>query len=609
MRSREELKKGAKNTLKRHYVIFVFLCVIAAFLGSEFANSLSITKIKNTLDVNVLETNQLNTVTKEVTKKAQNIKIEPVKKLQTSKKKINDGINKSKILERRRGVFAGVVNNIDSGSFFVTSVSSIRSIIGLSSASIIISIISSLIIFFIFWYFIVNVYRVVCRRMFLEGRIYSQIKLQDFAFLFRVKKWSKAAFTMFLLFVYKFLWGLTIIGGIIKRYSYFLVPYIVAENPDINARDAIRLSRDMMRGYKWKCFVLDISFIGWQLLGILTLGLLDIAYTDPYRVATFTEFYCDMRGLAKKKNIKNSNLLCDKYLFEKADPKILNAAYYIDPKDIDNLNESRKQEKTLKSKIEDTFGINLSNQNKKDIYEKAKVSELKINSIKSELAGFSYPNKLYIIKEKEKTKRVEVVNYLRHYNVTSLILMFFIFSFIGWIWELSLHLMQSGKFVNRGVMHGPWLPIYGFGGILVLVLLNKLRKKPVLEFFSIIVVCGIVEYFTAFFLELAHDGEKWWDYSGYFLNLHGRICAEGLLVFAIGGTAVVYFIAPFFDNMIKRINKKVVLPLVIVLLSIFVVDQVYSSKYPNSGDGITDYKSNFNSTVKLDRNIIHIKKV
>ena len=63
---------------------------------------------------------------------------------------------------------------------------------------------------------------------------------------------------MLVKYIYEFLWSLTVIGGIIKRYSYYMVPYIVAENPDISAKNAIRLSRKMMNGHKWECFVFEL---------------------------------------------------------------------------------------------------------------------------------------------------------------------------------------------------------------------------------------------------------------------------------------------------------------------------------------------------------------
>ena len=63
-----------------------------------------------------------------------------------------------------------------------------------------------------------------------------------------------------------------------------------------------------------------------------------------------------------------------------------------------------------------------------------------------------------------------------------------------------------------------WLPIYGSGGILILICLKKLRNKPVVEFFASVVLCGFVEYFTSLYLEISH-GRRWWNYNGYFLTL------------------------------------------------------------------------------------------
>ena len=109
----------------------------------------------------------------------------------------------------------------------------------------------------------------------------------------------------------------------------------------------------------------------------------------------------------------------------------------------------------------------------------------------------------------------------------------FCYVFLGWIWEVGLHLFRYQEFVNRGILHGPWLPIYGSGSILILILLKKFRKKSLL-ILSAMLVCGVVEYGASYVLERMHNGVRWWDYSDYFLNLHGRICAEGLLCFWFG---------------------------------------------------------------------------
>ena len=588
MKSRKELKKSGLKILKKHYIIFILLCLIAAFLGSEFSNSISITKLEKELVpksnqvVNKVKNDVSSTVVDNLDK---NISIDASKKISKIKKEKKRITNK--ILDNKRGVFAAIANTLDSGSLYLTLVFAFKSMVGSSQISVIISIIISLLIFGFYWFFFVNIYKVLLRRMFLEGRVYEKISIKDLLFLVRVKKWFKATRSMARVVLYEFLWGFTIIGGFIKRYSYFLVPYIIAENPDIDGKTAIKLSRDMMYGHKMECFILELSFIGWNILGVFTLGISNLVFADAYKVSVFSEYYTNLRGISKDKNIKNIELLSDKYLYEKADENILNDTYY---KSLSNITYKKYKPKNIKEKIEDIFGINLSSKEKEEEYEKNRINELLIKNIDCEAKGKSYPNKLYIIKEKEKRPRFEVVNYLRHYSIPTLILIFFSFSLAGWLWEVFLHLINDGVFVNRGIMHGPWLPIYGTGGVLVLILLNKFRDKPVLEFISIIIVCGIVEYFTSYYLEIAHNGEKWWDYSGYFLNLNGRICAEGLLVFGLGGMAAVYVLAPMLDNLIKKINTKVVITVSIILVTIFAVDNIYSSKYPNKGDGITHYK-------------------
>ena len=107
-------------------------------------------------------------------------------------------------------------------------------------------------------------------------------------------------------------------GGIIKHYSYFMVPYIVAENPDIRPREAITLSRQMMNGHKWECFLLDLSFLGWAILGYFTFGALDILWTVPYRVASYSEFYALLREKAKESGIPGADQLNDNCLFAPA---------------------------------------------------------------------------------------------------------------------------------------------------------------------------------------------------------------------------------------------------------------------------------------------------
>ena len=118
--------------------------------------------------------------------------------------------------------------------------------------------------------------------------------------LFRSKEhWVNVAVIMFLRNIYTALWYLTIIGGMIKTYEYRMIPYILAENPEINRKEAFEISKQMMKGNKWKTFILDMSFFGWNFLSVLTFGLLSILYINPYNAATIAELYVTLKENSK----------------------------------------------------------------------------------------------------------------------------------------------------------------------------------------------------------------------------------------------------------------------------------------------------------------------
>jgi len=102
-----------------------------------------------------------------------------------------------------------------------------------------------------------------------------------------------------------FLWSLLfIIPGIIKSYEYFLVDYILAVRPDLDSKSAFNMSKRLMDGYKGEAFILELSFIGWQLLSIFfTCGILSIVYVNPYIYATLNEFYAFVRAEGIRKGI------------------------------------------------------------------------------------------------------------------------------------------------------------------------------------------------------------------------------------------------------------------------------------------------------------------
>ena len=128
-----------------------------------------------------------------------------------------------------------------------------------------------------------------CRFFFENGE--RSAAFETLAFPFKTN-YMNVVKTMFLQNLFIFLWSLLfLIPGIIKSYAYRLVPYILAEAPDIDAREARVRSEEMMKGHKWEAFVYDLSFLGWDLLAVCTCGILAIFYVNPYKFASDAELY------------------------------------------------------------------------------------------------------------------------------------------------------------------------------------------------------------------------------------------------------------------------------------------------------------------------------
>lgn len=138
--------------------------------------------------------------------------------------------------------------------------------------------------------------------------------------------------------------------------------------------------------------------------------------------------------------------------------------------------------------------------------------------------------------------------------VCELIILFFLFSFIGWLTEVILKYIQYRRFINRGFLIGPYCPIYGFGVVAVTVLVGGLigRHGTMGEtFLAGLIICGVLEYFTSWYMEKLFHA-RWWDYSQKPMNLHGRIWIGNLILFGLGSVAIVWWIDPLFYGWIER---------------------------------------------------------
>ena len=154
--------------------------------------------------------------------------------------------------------------------------------------------------------------------------------------------------------------------------------------------------------------------------------------------------------------------------------------------------------------------------------------------------------------------------------------LFFIFftgSVIGWIYEEFFYYFAENWIGNRGFLFGPYLPVYGCGSVLIVLLLKGLKNKPLLVFLSAMVVTGVVEYFTGLVMWQIWQ-RRWWDYTGLFLNMGGYVCLRSVLTFGLGGLALIYVLEPMavlITNSLTALRRKIVC---LSLLGVMVTDLI-----------------------------------
>ncbi len=552
----KEIKKNAHKNVKTHYATYLVLCLAAVLMGSEFSSTLSLLKQDNAKSVSGLLMH--SSIVKSMT-----------------------FLLPEDVFGTTNGVFAHVINGITSGSFVKTLFLGLSTIIHSKDIASICFVVIGLCISVFYRIYIVNVLPVINRRLFLEGRVYAKLPLDRLVYLMRIRKQMHVAFVKLVKSIILTVMNFTVVGGIYFYYAYYLVDYILAENPTISLKDALSLSRNMMKGHKFECFKWKFSMAGWYILDVCTFGISAIFYSNMYRMSVMCEFYT-----LRRKEFQSA-ILNDTYLFEKPSSALMRNTYSDVIAALNAKNPMENAYTGVKKFLCDNFGIIFHLSSKEKQYERYTYNKMEAETMITEVYLLCYPVRLSPIEEAYKKSNLRVLHPNRNYTVTSILVCFFFMCFVGWIWEVSLSMISYGRFVNRGVLHGPWIPIYGFGCVLILLLLKRFRMRPKVEFSMAVLLCGCIEYFTGFFLELTHNGQKWWDYTGYFLNLHGRICAEGLLVFGVGGMAFVYVIAPLIDNWVKEHLNKRLSTACLVLLLLFGADVVYSHFEPNVGEGVT----------------------
>ena len=153
-------------------------------------------------------------------------------------------------------------------------------------------------------------------------------------------------------------------------------------------------------------------------------------------------------------------------------------------------------------------------------------------------------------------------------------LLFISYAIIGWCMEVILKFIQYKRFINRGFLIGPYCPIYGFGALLITLLLQKYQDDLVALFLFSMVVCSILEYLTSLIMEKIFHA-RWWDYSNKKFNINGRICLNTMIPFGLLGVVLMKVTNPLLLSIYDKLGDYVNI-ISFILLIIYTVDSIIS---------------------------------
>lgn len=375
-------------------------------------------------------------------------------------------------------------------------------------------VIVNLIIVAILWlilrFFIQNVFILGFYRFGEENRQQKNVRFRRLLAHLHLKNIPNLVWVMFRYNLALVLWyALFIIPGIVKTFEYCMVPFILAENPNISWKEAKKLSKQMTKGYKLKIFLTDLSYIYIFILQLIPIAGLLVA--TPLDLMLSTEYYFTLRN---RPGMEHTNLP------EKA---FADAPY---------VKKVKQHAHNPKIPMEAPVYV-LENINTKTAHKKGR--------------------------------------FRLDYSLEDIIFMFFSFCLIGYVWEVCYEFVHSHMLVNRGTMYGPWIPIYGLGGLAIVLLLDRFKENKIKLFLMTMLVCAILEYAGSWALEFMFNS-SYWNYKKMFMNVNGRICLAGLLAFGVGGLFGVYIAGPAISRFVDRFPKKTQRIIAAILCVIFLAD-------------------------------------
>lgn len=150
---------------------------------------------------------------------------------------------------------------------------------------------------------------------------------------------------------------------------------------------------------------------------------------------------------------------------------------------------------------------------------------------------------------------------------------FMVYAFAGWCTEVAYAGLNKGEFVNRGFLNGPYCPIYGFGVLIVVIVLTPLKGNLLFLFLGSVLLTTLLEYLTGLVLEKVF-GNKWWDYSDLPFNIQGYVCLKFSILWGLGCMFIMTVIHPGIYKMIQWIPQKMGIGILVVFFIAFVIDAV-----------------------------------
>lgn len=296
MWKRKELKKNAKELVKKNYWTMVVLCFVIAIFTGEFGSSVTgIWQGDDSVSPNYIISKSDSIIEEKIGKEKLDEINQKEEKIKNVEEKITGGQTKA------INTLNANLNSVTRSQKYIYRIWDAIALFYTNQSVLGIGYIIFAIIALVYLIIIAEPLQVAEKRYFLKAQKDGKSKINEIKEVFRKNNWSNVAKTMLFKNIYNLLWFLTIIGGFIKIYEYRMIPYLLADNPKIKRKEAFTYSKNMMQGNKWKTFILDLSFILWEIGSLFTFGLLNVLYVNPYKVATSAELY---KILKKENNIE-----------------------------------------------------------------------------------------------------------------------------------------------------------------------------------------------------------------------------------------------------------------------------------------------------------------